>query len=110
MGSSVNPKHNTKCQVTKFASKPQKSTWPQTSFWTPVFRLSPSPSWLTFPSKEAANALEQSWTISGPYGTFGPNFSELWNNALDLTLPCLSNFLLQLYLDKMSDRLFFSVS
>merc|ERR1711879_466807 len=45
--------------------------------------------------KEAANALEQSWTIFGPYGTFGPNFSELWNNALDLTLPCLSNFLLQ---------------
>merc|ERR1712233_255485 len=43
----------------KFASKHQKSTWPQTSSWTLVCPSSLSPSWLMFPSKVVASALER---------------------------------------------------
>merc|ERR1712003_168535 len=48
----------TKCQK-KFASKPQKSTWPLTSSWTPECRLSQSLNWSMFPSKVVASAHER---------------------------------------------------
>merc|ERR1712048_352979 len=58
MGSSIN-KLTQKCQAqTKFASKPQKSTWPQTSSLTLASRSSLSPNSSTSASLEAASAHE----------------------------------------------------
>merc|ERR1712150_271619 len=45
---------------TKFASKHQKLTWPQTSFWTPKSQSLLLPSSLTSVSLVAASALEES--------------------------------------------------
>merc|ERR1712183_138600 len=42
--------------LTKSASMLQKSTWPPTLCWMPVFRLSPLPNWLTSRSPEIASA------------------------------------------------------
>merc|ERR1712043_42011 len=60
MGRSKGTQKHKKWQ-TKFASKLQKSTWPQTSSWTPRFQLLPLPNSSTSVSKVAASALEGNW-------------------------------------------------
>merc|ERR1712039_693847 len=56
-----NPKTST-CQ-TKFASKPQKSTWPPTSSWMPECPSSLSPNSSTSESPEVASAHEETFNV-----------------------------------------------